>query len=100
MLAADLDETTRMAQRKGARPHPAGGRGAIRGSLRAFSQQGIPMKLVGSFLVANKVGGEHSPRRRPHQNERECPGVFSLICYMPLRTLRAIPPSSASPPPW
>jgi molybdopterin-dependent oxidoreductase alpha subunit len=61
MLATDFEETTRMAQRKGARPHPAGGRGAIRGSVRAFTQQGIPAKLVGSFLVANKVGGFDCP---------------------------------------
>lgn len=38
-------------------PRPAGGRGAIAGSLRAFRRQGIAIKLVGSFLSANKIGG-------------------------------------------
>ncbi len=34
---------------------PAGGRGAIKGSIKAFAQQGIPVKLIGSFLRANKL---------------------------------------------
>ncbi|UHQ19247.1 FdhF/YdeP family oxidoreductase [Lysobacter sp. KIS68-7] len=42
-------------------PHPAGGRGAIRGSVQAWARQGIPMKLVGSFLAANKVHGFDCP---------------------------------------
>src|SRR4249919_179938 len=41
--------------------HPAGGRGAIRGSVQAWARQGIPMKLVGSFLTANKVHGFDCP---------------------------------------
>ncbi|KGQ20448.1 Oxidoreductase alpha (Molybdopterin) subunit [Lysobacter dokdonensis DS-58] len=40
---------------------PAGGRGALRGTFRAWSRQGIPLKLVGSFLTANKVGGFDCP---------------------------------------
>ena len=40
---------------------PAGGRGALRGTLRAWSRQGIPLKLMGSFLTANKVGGFDCP---------------------------------------
>ena len=43
------------------RSKPAGGRGAIRGAMRAWSQQGIPLKLVGSFLTANKVHGFDCP---------------------------------------
>jgi len=34
---------------------PAGGRGAIKGSLQAFARQGIPHKLVESFRTANKL---------------------------------------------
>ena len=37
------------------RDKPAGGRGAIAGSVRAFARQGIPIKLVGSFAQANKL---------------------------------------------
>jgi molybdopterin-dependent oxidoreductase alpha subunit len=37
--------------------NPAGGRGAISSSVRAFAQQDIPLKLVGSFLHANKLPG-------------------------------------------
>ena len=40
---------------------PAGGRGAIRGTVRAWSRQGIPLKLIGSFLAANKVHGFDCP---------------------------------------
>jgi molybdopterin-dependent oxidoreductase alpha subunit len=40
---------------------PAGGRGALRGTMRAWSQQGIPLKLIGSFFTANKVGGFDCP---------------------------------------
>ena len=40
---------------------PAGGRGAIRGTVRAWSRQGIPLKLIGSFLTANKVHGFDCP---------------------------------------
>ncbi|HEX5756735.1 MAG TPA: molybdopterin-dependent oxidoreductase, partial [Arenimonas sp.] len=40
---------------------PAGGRGAIKGAYRAWSQQGIPIKLIGSFLSANKVHGFDCP---------------------------------------
>ncbi len=42
-------------------PSPAGGRGALRATVRAWSRQGIPLKLVGSFLTANKVGGFDCP---------------------------------------
>ncbi|MGO4552182.1 FdhF/YdeP family oxidoreductase [Lysobacter sp. 2RAF19] len=43
-------------------PHsPAGGRGALRATVRAWSRQGIALKLVGSFLTANKVGGFDCP---------------------------------------
>ena len=35
---------------------PAGGFGALRGSLRAFQQQGIPLKVIESFAKANKPG--------------------------------------------
>jgi molybdopterin-dependent oxidoreductase alpha subunit len=34
---------------------PAGGRGSISGSVRAFVRQDIPLKLIGSFLHANKL---------------------------------------------
>jgi len=40
---------------------PAGGRGAVKASLDAFSQQGIPLKLVRSFLKANKPEGFDCP---------------------------------------
>src|SRR5688572_3881872 len=40
---------------------PAGGRGAIRGSVRAWARQGIPLKLMSSFLTANKVHGFDCP---------------------------------------
>jgi len=40
---------------------PAGGRGAIKASLKAFARQGIPIKLVGSFAKANKVHGFDCP---------------------------------------
>ena len=40
---------------------PAGGRGAIKGAMRAFALQDIPVKLVGSFLTANKVHGFDCP---------------------------------------
>jgi hypothetical protein len=40
---------------------PAGGRGAIAGAARAFRQQGIPFKLIGSFLHANKIDGFDCP---------------------------------------
>ncbi|BCT93404.1 oxidoreductase [Lysobacter helvus] len=40
---------------------PAGGRGALRGTVRAWREQGIAMKLVQSFLVANKVTGFDCP---------------------------------------
>ncbi|MEZ5465445.1 MAG: FdhF/YdeP family oxidoreductase [Lysobacteraceae bacterium] len=36
---------------------PAGGRGAIAASLDAFRRQRIPIKVIGSFLHANKVHG-------------------------------------------
>ena len=36
---------------------PAGGRGAIAASLKAFRRQRIPIKVIGSFLHANKVHG-------------------------------------------
>jgi len=36
---------------------PAGGRGAIAASLQAFRRQQIPIKVIGSFLHANKVHG-------------------------------------------
>ncbi len=50
-----------MAQRAGPDGAPAGGRGAIAGAVRAWSRQGIPVKLVGSFLSANTVGGFDCP---------------------------------------
>lgn len=37
------------------RGKPAGGRGAIAGSVRAFARQAIPVRLIGSFLRANKL---------------------------------------------
>jgi len=40
---------------------PAGGRGAIAGSVRAFARQGIPIKLIASFAKANKVHGFDCP---------------------------------------
>lgn len=40
---------------------PAGGRGAVKASLEAFSQQGIPLKVVRSFLKANKPDGFDCP---------------------------------------
>ena len=40
---------------------PAGGRGAIRGAVAAFRQQQIPVKLISSFLHANKAGGFDCP---------------------------------------
>src|SRR4249919_3355411 len=40
---------------------PAGGRGALRGAVKAWVEQGIPMKLVGPFLTANKVHGFDCP---------------------------------------
>jgi molybdopterin-dependent oxidoreductase alpha subunit len=40
---------------------PAGGRGAIAGSVHAFARQGIPIKLIGSFARANKVHGFDCP---------------------------------------
>ena len=36
---------------------PAGGRGAISASVRAFAQQNIPLKLIGSFVHANTLPG-------------------------------------------
>ena len=50
-----------MPRRHDAKDKPAGGRGAIKGAMRAFSQQQIPVKLLGSFLTANKVGGFDCP---------------------------------------
>ena len=50
-----------MPRRREARTRPAGGRGAIKGSMRAFARQDIPLKLVGSFLTANKVHGFDCP---------------------------------------
>src|SRR4249919_4201849 len=40
---------------------PAGGRGALRGTVRAWREQGIALKLVQSFLAANKVTGFDCP---------------------------------------
>lgn len=40
---------------------PAGGRGALRGAVRAFAEQGIPLKLVESFRRANKLDGFDCP---------------------------------------
>ena len=50
-----------MARRTRKHESPAGGRGAIRGSVRAWARQGIPLKLMGSFLTANKVHGFDCP---------------------------------------
>lgn len=47
-----------------AMPHstqPAGGRGAIFGAVGAFGKQNIALKVVGSFLHANKVDGFDCP---------------------------------------
>ncbi|HET6603588.1 MAG TPA: FdhF/YdeP family oxidoreductase [Xanthomonadaceae bacterium] len=38
------------------KPRPAGGRGAIAASVKAYARQGIPHKLIGAFLKANQVG--------------------------------------------
>jgi molybdopterin-dependent oxidoreductase alpha subunit len=46
---------------RGRKDKPAGGRGAIAGSVRAFARQGIPFKLIGSFAKANKVHGFDCP---------------------------------------
>lgn len=40
---------------------PAGGRGAVKASLDAFAEQGIPLKVVRSFLKANKPEGFDCP---------------------------------------
>ena len=40
---------------------PAGGRGAIKASVKAFARQGIPVKLLTSFAHANMVGGFDCP---------------------------------------
>jgi molybdopterin-dependent oxidoreductase alpha subunit len=40
---------------------PAGGRGAVKASLDAFSAQGIPLQVVRSFLKANKPEGFDCP---------------------------------------
>lgn len=50
-----------MSRDEDARPSPAGGRGAIKGTVRAWRQQRIAAKLVDSFLVANKVDGFDCP---------------------------------------
>ncbi len=50
-----------MTRRGKNREAPAGGRGAIAGSVRGFARQGIPIKLLGSFLRANKVHGFDCP---------------------------------------
>lgn len=46
-----------------ARPYdqPAGGRGAVKSALAAFSQQGIPLKIFHSFAKANRPGGFDCP---------------------------------------
>lgn len=43
------------------RGKPAGGRGAVRATVRAWRQQGIALKLVDSFLATNKVHGYDCP---------------------------------------
>ncbi|MCC8361820.1 FdhF/YdeP family oxidoreductase [Lysobacter sp. A6] len=50
-----------MARKRTQGTSPAGGRGALRATVRAWSRQGIALKLVGSFLHANKVGGFDCP---------------------------------------
>ncbi|MBH9552248.1 FdhF/YdeP family oxidoreductase [Inhella gelatinilytica] len=40
---------------------PAGGRGAVKAAFDAFQQQGIPLKVVRSFLKANKPNGFDCP---------------------------------------
>ncbi|MBB5203113.1 molybdopterin-dependent oxidoreductase alpha subunit [Inhella inkyongensis] len=40
---------------------PAGGRGAVKAAFDAFSEQGIPLKVVRSFLKANKPEGFDCP---------------------------------------
>ncbi|HET8705008.1 MAG TPA: CbbBc protein, partial [Pseudomonadales bacterium] len=42
-------------------PHPAGGRGAVKGALKAFWKQRIPLKVVESFRRANNPGGFDCP---------------------------------------
>lgn len=41
--------------------HPAGGWGAVRGAVTAFSRQHIPLKLIGSFRAANRPDGFDCP---------------------------------------
>jgi molybdopterin-dependent oxidoreductase alpha subunit len=50
-----------MKRKQSRRERPAGGRGAIGASVRAFARQGIPIKLLGSFASANKVHGFDCP---------------------------------------
>ena len=50
-----------MRRERGPGDRPAGGRGAIKGTVRAWRQQGITAKLVDSFLTANKVHGFDCP---------------------------------------
>lgn len=40
---------------------PAGGRGAVKAAFDAFAEQGIPLKIVRSFLKANKPEGFDCP---------------------------------------
>ncbi len=50
-----------MPRKTDADAKPAGGRGAIQGAVRAWARQGIAIKLIGSFLSANKVTGFDCP---------------------------------------
>jgi molybdopterin-dependent oxidoreductase alpha subunit len=53
---ATKDEPTVSAYR-----HPAGGWGAVGGTMAAFRRQGIPFKLAGSLRAVNKPGGFDCP---------------------------------------
>jgi molybdopterin-dependent oxidoreductase alpha subunit len=50
-----------MSRKPTSKDKPAGGRGAIKASVRAFARQGIPIKLLSSFARANKVHGFDCP---------------------------------------
>ena len=50
-----------MTRKPTSKQKPAGGRGAIKASVKAFARQGIPVKLLSSFANANKVHGFDCP---------------------------------------
>lgn len=64
-----------MAKRRKTHEAPAGGRGAITGSVRAFARQGIPVKLLGSFLAeergrVSRALGKCGQQHATHFNRR------------------------------